>query len=245
MVSRISRRVGWALASPSGCNPPASGFAGSTPARRTRLNQADRDMARSSIGSGHRPLKAVRRVRFPPGLLTGSSRPIRSAQAWRAPAGSHKAGLPDRDRGLGFAGGPVHRPSLMKPGRCGSTPIPAMLQILMPRSWQSSRGPAATTPRLTKRKRGFDSLRDDSAAVESGGGSRSLGGSSNGKTPGLQPGNRGSTPRRSTCVARSNRKAAGYGSPGLPAKECAPRGMRVQIPRLPLGFSSLGVRGER
>src|SRR5436853_6442475 len=31
----LQARVGWALASPSGCNPPASGCAGSTPARRT------------------------------------------------------------------------------------------------------------------------------------------------------------------------------------------------------------------
>ena len=30
-----TRCVGWALASPSGCNPAASGTAGSTPARRT------------------------------------------------------------------------------------------------------------------------------------------------------------------------------------------------------------------
>lgn len=30
--------VGWALARPRGCNPPASGNAGSTPARRTRLH---------------------------------------------------------------------------------------------------------------------------------------------------------------------------------------------------------------
>ncbi len=51
---------------------------------------------------------------------------------------------------------------------------------------------------------------------------------SNGKTPGLQPGDRGSTPRRSTLslslsLGVSKRKAAGYGWPGLTAKECAQR----------------------
>ncbi len=41
---------------------PPSGIAGSTPARRTAL-------ARSSIGSGRRPLKPQGRVRFPHGSL--------------------------------------------------------------------------------------------------------------------------------------------------------------------------------
>ncbi len=65
---------------------------------------------------------------------------------------------------------------------------------------------------------------------------RISGGWSNGKTPGLHPGNRGSNPRLSTRrrppVPR--RKVAGYGSPGLTANECALRGMRVRIPCLPL-----------
>ena len=55
--------VGWAPVSPTDCKSAASGCAGSTPARRTF------PMARSSIGTGHRPLKPERRVRFPHGLL--------------------------------------------------------------------------------------------------------------------------------------------------------------------------------
>ncbi len=59
-----------------------------------------------------------------------------------------------------------------------------------------------------------------------------MGGSSNGKTPALQAGDRGSTPRLSTLD--DGRKAAGYGWPGLVANECARKGVRVRIPRLPL-----------
>ena len=51
------------MACPSGCNPPASCIAGSTPARRTRRS------ARSSSGSGYWPLKPVTRVQIPHGSL--------------------------------------------------------------------------------------------------------------------------------------------------------------------------------
>ena len=78
---------------------------------------------------------------------------------------------------------------------------------------------------------------------------------SNGTTPALQAGNRGSIPRRSTFVLRTNSafrwlrqkanwcskrceyflwKVAGYGSPGRFAKPCDVKVMRVQIPCLPL-----------
>ena len=57
-------RIGWALACPSGCNPPASCSAGSTPARRTRTRTA-----RSSSGSGYWPLTPVTRVQIPHGSL--------------------------------------------------------------------------------------------------------------------------------------------------------------------------------
>ena len=59
-----SRCVGWVLASPGGCNPPATGCGGSIPVRRT-LNTA-----RSSNGSGCRTFTPAIRVRIPCGLLT-------------------------------------------------------------------------------------------------------------------------------------------------------------------------------
>jgi hypothetical protein len=59
---RRSSRVGWALASPGGCNPSVSDCGGSTPSRRTRT-------ARSSNGSGYETLNLVMRVRLPHGLL--------------------------------------------------------------------------------------------------------------------------------------------------------------------------------
>jgi hypothetical protein len=65
--------VGWALACPSGCNPPASGSAGSgtEPAEEAGLVAARRTearkSARSSIGSGQQPLTLQRRVQFPHG----------------------------------------------------------------------------------------------------------------------------------------------------------------------------------
>jgi hypothetical protein len=60
-----------------------------------------------------------------------------------------------------------------------------------------------------------------------------MGGSSNGKMPGLQPGDRGSIPR----PVHSIRKVAGYGSPGRFAKPCGFTAMWVQIPRLTLLLS--------
>lgn len=64
------------------------------------------------------------------------------------------------------------------------------------------------------------------------------GGWSNGKTPALQAGNRGSTPRLSTrssinqsiAGVNNQRKVAGYGWPGLFAKECARRGREGSNP---------------
>ena len=98
--TRATGCVGWALASPSGCNPPASSCAGSTPARRT-----DRPV-RLSV-RGHQPLTLGRWVQFPYGLLaewrngeieqrvhSGFSIPqfLNFIAGWtgEAPAGSHK-----------------------------------------------------------------------------------------------------------------------------------------------------------
>jgi hypothetical protein len=53
---------------------------------------------------------------------------------------------------------------------------------------------------------------------------------SKGKTPAWRAGNPGSIPGGSTCL----RKVAGYGSPGLFAKQRARKSVRVQIPCLPL-----------
>ena len=70
--------VGWALASLSGCNPPASSCAGSTPARRTCCPMHLNGFGNPSHGKhtwpvrlsvrGHRPLKPGGWVRFPYGL---------------------------------------------------------------------------------------------------------------------------------------------------------------------------------
>ena len=109
--TRVTRTlcVGWALACPSGCNPPASCIAGSTPARRTRQS------ARSSSGSGYWPLMPVTRVQIPhgskirPSGATGRHATLRTScpsWAWefnsplgqcrrgRRPTGFHKAGMP-------------------------------------------------------------------------------------------------------------------------------------------------------
>ena len=115
----LKTRVGWALACPSGCNPPAF--------RQCRFNSCPTHLkkensARSSIGSGRQPLTLQRRVRFPHGSLstleehdqvvqlvdtrrserrahTGLgvrlspwSLVMRCRCGWR-PTGSHKAGL--------------------------------------------------------------------------------------------------------------------------------------------------------
>jgi hypothetical protein len=86
---------------------------------------------RSSIGTGHQPLKLERRVRFPHGPLddspgggTGRRAGLRRTcprgvgvrislrrlillQAGRCPAGPHKSGVPGSIPGPGTAGGPV------------------------------------------------------------------------------------------------------------------------------------------
>jgi hypothetical protein len=69
---------------------------------------------------------------------------------------------------------------------------------------------------MVRRRSGFNSRAD----LSSVGGFRFLGGSSSGKTPALQAGNRGSTPRLST-VYRRFWKGAGYGSPGRGANACS------------------------
>jgi hypothetical protein len=60
-----------------------------------------------------------------------------------------------------------------------------------------------------------------------------------GGTPPWYGGGPGSTPgRASLWVSKAVRKAAGYGWPGLVASECARKGVRVRIPRLPLDRST-------
>ena len=116
--------VGWALACPSGCNPPASCSAGSTPARRTRPS------ARSSSGSGYWPLTPVTRVQIPHGSMlrpsgaTGrhatlrtscpfglgsSTLPLVTAGRAGARLAFIRPGCPDRYRGLQLPGFVVSR----------------------------------------------------------------------------------------------------------------------------------------
>ncbi len=103
--------VGWASASPTACKAAAKGCAGSTPARRTD------NMARSSIGTGHRSLKPERPGSIPArataydrvAQLVDARRSERRAarhgssslplvtddcRRGRCPTGSHKAGAP-------------------------------------------------------------------------------------------------------------------------------------------------------
>ena len=70
----LETRVGWALACPSGCNPPASAV--QVQLLPDALKEGE-DSARSSIGSGHQPLTLARRVQFPHGSLwrNGGIRP--------------------------------------------------------------------------------------------------------------------------------------------------------------------------
>ena len=118
--------VGWALACPSGCNPPASCSAGSTPARRTQIS------ARSSSGSGCWPLTPATRVQIPHGSMTwpsgatgrhatlrtscpyglgSSTLPLVTAGGAGARLAFIRPGCPDRYRGLQLrttiAGGPA------------------------------------------------------------------------------------------------------------------------------------------
>ncbi len=106
-------------------------------------------MARSSIGTGHRPLTPERRVQFPHGLLSNMTkwrnwktrdaqnvvpqgmgvRPspwsLRNCRRGRCPTGFHTAGRPVRYRGLQLRVGQCSaRPH--KPGPPGATPGPAM-----------------------------------------------------------------------------------------------------------------------
>ncbi len=191
---------------------------------------------------GHRPLKAETGVRLPPELFKSSSVWLRRD---RCPAGSHKAGPP------GSIPGPEMSRAYFEMSRARSFHLASTARYA---NWYSdqvenlmsvgSNPTRATGNRrrmknvpwssgndasLTKRKRGFDSLRDDlrfsgscltrsASAVaaflscKQGGRVQFSGGPflaendeetgcwSNGTTPGLQPGNRGSTPRRSTLL---------------------------------------------
>ena len=81
----LETRVGWASACPSGCNPPVSDSAGSTPARRTEARKS----ARSSIGSGHQPLTLEGRVQFPHGSFGTTDQVVESADTRRSERRAH------------------------------------------------------------------------------------------------------------------------------------------------------------
>jgi hypothetical protein len=120
MKSKNSPCVGWALASPGGCNPPArSGSGGSTPSRRTRRGiHAERRPVR--LSAGHLVLSQERRVRLPHGLLSVTIFPRRAGAllALMRPISRFESGAWD------FAGGPaLGRVSYAR--RMGSTPMPA------------------------------------------------------------------------------------------------------------------------
>jgi hypothetical protein len=111
------KRVGWALASPGGRNPPAPSFAGSTPARRTAIffdpsNHGpvvyrSRTPLSHSGKAGSTPVRATSNQ----ALCSGA----RSKQPRRGghPAGSHKAGPPGSTPGPGTHGWAGAQPSLM------------------------------------------------------------------------------------------------------------------------------------
>ncbi len=219
--------VGWASASPGGCKPPAFGY--------WRFNS----------------------------VPTHSGCDLDIFQAGGCSIGPHKADFPVRVRGLGLflragrrsaephkLGGWVRLPcpqldEVQRPGRqtgkaagmrcrcvwvrLPSRPLCELVRICVSQNvpWSNGKAPGLHP--------------GDGGSIPSGMTvglkKEAMGCWSNGKTPGLQPGDRGSTPRRSTRL--KERKAAGYGSPGLFAKECAPTGMRVRIPRLPLAFRSV------
>ena len=111
---------------PSGCEAEGGRFNSFT------IHWRFSKKVRSSIGSGYQPLKLKRRVRFPHGLLHGTTRRVaelvdarasdaRAPEAWefesppgdstlqagRCPAGPHKPGVPGSIPGPGTAGGPV------------------------------------------------------------------------------------------------------------------------------------------
>lgn len=114
--------VGRALASPGGRNPPASGCAGSTPARRT-WSRTRRFLGPVVYRTGHRPLWAERRVRLPSGLLarnrSRSKGPHNPGVAGAQPALIRPA-FPDRHRGLGLV---ARRAGPHVPWSSGTTPL--------------------------------------------------------------------------------------------------------------------------
>jgi hypothetical protein len=123
--------------------------------------------------------------------------------------------------------GPMATTPLLQRGNGGSTPSGTIRSI----SSLIHDGPRVFRqhPFLVRRGTEFDSRADLGCF------SIHMGCWSNGKTPGLQPGDRGSTPRWSTLgTNRRKWKVAGYGWPGRTANAVSPRGMRVRIPCLPL-----------
>jgi hypothetical protein len=143
-------------------------------------------MAPWSTGSGRHPLKVEKRVRFPPGLLGMNDLPRRD----RGPPGSHKAGSSGSIPGPGTCGRAGARPSFIRSDAAVRLPGPLLVSEMrsMARyaNWHSDQferlmSVGSTPTRATGR----------------------MGCWSNGTTPGLQPGNRGSTPRRSTRIVTS------------------------------------------
>ena len=203
--------VGWALASPGGCNPPAFGpwRFNSVPTHSLSLRQED-----GPFGYRQATWFSARRGGFD--SLTGYSTMWNDhSQAGGSPVGPHEADFPVRVRGLGLCGRAGARPSFISSedgfdsharnscrliGRVGKLAKPPAREAGAC-GFDSHSGHCPShqrrplvqrqAARLTSGRRGFDSLGDDSWFVRRS----SMGGWSNGKTPGLQPGDRGSIPR--------------------------------------------------
>ena len=114
--SSFLKRVGWALASPGGRNPSAPSFAGSTPARRTAMF-FDPSVHGPVVYRSRTPLSHGGKAGSTPVRATSVRLPApvqdEATQAWRAPAGSHKAGFPGSTPGPGTRGWAGAQPSLM------------------------------------------------------------------------------------------------------------------------------------
>ena len=212
-------------------------------------------------------------------LVTDVDGPGRQTQVSQCSAGPHKPGPPGATPGPAICKHDIHgrvRKQAKRRGReprdfVGSTPTSATRDPVVQRSRRladiqerDGSTPSGITcwsvsvirPHASsvRRKAGFDSRTDLWRTNDTGCWS-------NGTTPGLQPGNRGSIPRRSTATTGSwsngttpalawleirvrfpvgpltTWKVAGYGWPGRFAKPCDPRVMWVQIPCLPLRAS--------
>ena len=111
------KRVGWALASPGGRNPPAPSFAGSTPARRTAMffdpSVHGPVVYRSRTPLSHSGKAGSTPVRATSGQALWSGARSKQPRRGGRPAGSHKAAFPGSTPGPGTRGWAGAQPSLM------------------------------------------------------------------------------------------------------------------------------------